>query len=107
MLDKQFPGACGVAVENDCCTYTDQRCPGSPSVFNTDPWKSLMFNISDKHLYRSIFFACPDPKKNMWAETWGDLDCDGVRSSFTRKAEVMSNGDVQGYPVPAIVNELE
>jgi prepilin-type N-terminal cleavage/methylation domain-containing protein len=107
MLDKQFPGSCSVPIENDCCLNLDQRCPGSPSVFNADPWKSLNYNISDKHLYRSIFFACPNPKAGFVAEVWGDLDCDGIRSSFSRKADVQASGDILGYPTPAIVNELE
>ena len=104
MLDKQFPGDCGVAIENDCCP---DRCPGSDPVFMGDPWKSLGFNISDPHLYRPVFWACPDPRKNMWAESWGDLDCDGVQAKFIRKANVLPNGDVQGYATPAIINETE
>ena len=42
----------------------------------------------------------------MWAEAWGDLDCDGQLGRFIRRATVV-NGDIQSYPAPAVVNELE
>jgi prepilin-type N-terminal cleavage/methylation domain-containing protein len=107
MLDKQFPGSCGVPLEVDCCTNPDQHCAGSSPVYGLDPWKALGYNISDRHLYRPVFWGCPDPKKNLWAEAWGDLDCDGVLAKFIRKADVLPNGDVMGYATPAVVNETE
>jgi prepilin-type N-terminal cleavage/methylation domain-containing protein len=107
MLDKQFPGSCGVAIESDCCNYPDQHCPGSDIVYTLDPWKALNYNIADRHLYRPIFWGCPDPKKNLWAEAWGDLDCDGIQARFIRKANVLPNGDLMGYATPAVVNETE
>jgi prepilin-type N-terminal cleavage/methylation domain-containing protein len=107
MLDKQFPGNCAPVTEANCCNNPDQRCPGSNPVFNGEPWKSLGYNISDRHLYRPFYYACPDPKRNMHAEVRGDLDCDGIPSIFIRKADVLPNGDVQGYATPASVNETE
>jgi prepilin-type N-terminal cleavage/methylation domain-containing protein len=107
VLDKQFPGDCNAVIENDCCLKQDQRCAGSDPVYLGEPWKSLGYNIAEKHLYRPVFWGCPNPKKNMWAEAWGDLDCDGVQSKFIRKANVLPNGDVQGYGTPAAVNETE
>jgi prepilin-type N-terminal cleavage/methylation domain-containing protein len=107
MLDKQFPGDCSYTWEEDCCSFPDQRCPGSHPVYMEEPWKSLGFNIADKHLYRPAFTACPDSKHNMVAEAQGDLDCDGTPSVFIRKANVLPNGDVQGYATPAVINETE
>jgi prepilin-type N-terminal cleavage/methylation domain-containing protein len=107
MLDKQFPGDCTPVVEPDCCTNLDGRCKGSDPVFMQEPWKSIAFNISDKHLYRPQYTACPDPKKNMIAEAFGDLDCDGIPSRFIRRADVQPNGDVGEYGTPAVMNETE
>jgi prepilin-type N-terminal cleavage/methylation domain-containing protein len=107
MRDKQFPGDCTPVTEPDCCGNSDQRCKGSDPVYQLDPWKSLSFNLSDKHLYRPQYTACPDPKRNMVAEAFGDLDCDGVLSRFIRKADVQTNGDVGGYGTPAVINETE
>jgi prepilin-type N-terminal cleavage/methylation domain-containing protein len=107
MLDKQFPGDCTPVMEADCCGTTDGRCNGNDAVYMSDPWKSLGFNISDKHLYRPSFTACPDPKRNMVAEANGDLDCDGVLSRFVRRANVNANGDVGAYGTPAVINETE
>jgi prepilin-type N-terminal cleavage/methylation domain-containing protein len=106
MLAKQFPGSCNANIELDCCQFPDQRCPGSSVTFQQEPWKSLGYNISDKHLYRPVFWACPAATA-MRAESWGDLDCDGILARFIREAAVMPNGDVLGYATPAVVNETE
>jgi prepilin-type N-terminal cleavage/methylation domain-containing protein len=108
MLDRQFPTNDTGDVEPDCCDSPDQRCPGNAAVFQEQPWKALNFNIADKHLYRPIYVGgFPNPKTNLWLETWGDLDCDLTPAKFIRRANVMPNGDVQGYATPAIVNETE
>jgi prepilin-type N-terminal cleavage/methylation domain-containing protein len=108
LLDKQFPGDCSTTqIEPDCCTGPMGRCSGNDPIYQAEPWKALAFNISDPHLYRPVARACPDPKKNLWLEAWGDLDCDGIQALFIRKADVTGNGDVQGYATPAVVNETE
>lgn len=112
MLNKQFPtataGGCVPVWEMRCCLNTgDGRCPGTDPTYLEEPWKSLGFNIADKHNYRPLFLSCPDPRLGMHAEARGDLDCDGTESIFIRKANVLPNGDVQGYATPAIVNETE
>jgi prepilin-type N-terminal cleavage/methylation domain-containing protein len=108
MLDRQFPFANPTNYENPCCWNPDQRCNGSDDVFTQEPWKSLNFNIADKHLYRPMYVGgLPNPKKNLWIEAHGDLDCDGIEAVFIRRANVMTNGDVQGYATPAVINETE
>jgi prepilin-type N-terminal cleavage/methylation domain-containing protein len=111
MANKQFPGDCDsfVLAEADCCPPVNPsgHCQGNDPVYTQDPWKSLMFNISDQHLYVPHYGACPDPTKNLWIEAWGDLDCDGTHSVFTRRANVGPGGDVEGYLTPAVVNEIE
>jgi len=108
MLDRQFPFDPATQWEPNCCTFPDQRCPGNSDVFLTQPWKALNFNIADKHLYRPVYIGgFPNPKRNLWMEAHGDLDCDGIEAVFVRKANVLGNGDVQGYATPAVVNETE
>jgi prepilin-type N-terminal cleavage/methylation domain-containing protein len=108
MLDRQFPFEPATTWEPSCCTFPDQRCPGSSDVFQQQPWKSLNFSIADKHLYRPIYIGgFPNPKKNLWMEAHGDLDCDTIEAVFVRKANVLPNGDVQGYATPAVINETE
>jgi prepilin-type N-terminal cleavage/methylation domain-containing protein len=107
MVPHQFPGSCGVSIESDCCNNPDKRCDGSSFVYTFEPWRSLTFNIADRHFYRPIFWACPDPTKNLEIQAWGDLDCDGTYAQFIRKGSVQANGELQGYTTPAVVNELE
>jgi prepilin-type N-terminal cleavage/methylation domain-containing protein len=120
MVNKQFPqhdvtaaDGCGdffdtAVVEPDCCDQPGQHCAGNNDVYWKSPlWQALQFNLSDAHLYVPHFAACPDPTKNMWMEVWGDLDCDGLHSTFTRMANLGPTGDVEGYLTPAVVNEIE
>ena len=108
MLDRQFPENDSGDVEPDCCSTSDQRCLGNDPVFAQPAWKALNFNIADRHLYRPIYVGgFPNPKTNLWMEAWGDLDCDGVFAKFIRRANVLPNGDVQGYATPAVLNETE
>ena len=108
MLDRQFPFEPATSFGPDCCTFPDQRCPGNQAHFLDQPWKSLNFNIADKHLYQPQYIGgIPDPKKDLWLQVQGDLDCDTIHSTFIRMAHVLPNGDVQGYATPAIINETE
>jgi prepilin-type N-terminal cleavage/methylation domain-containing protein len=111
METKQFPGDCDsfTVAEEDCCPPMNPtgRCLGNDPVYQGDPWKAIQFNIQDSHLYVPHYSACPDEKKNLWIEAWGDLDCDGTHSVFTRRANVGAGGDVEGYLTPAVVNEIE
>ena len=107
VLNKQFPGSCGVSLETDCCQNPDQRCPGNASVYALEPWRSLHFNIADKHLYRPVYWACPDSRLNIWMEVWGDLDCDTQTSRFIFKANVQPNGEVERWGATHVINETE
>src|SRR5688572_4131398 len=57
MLDRQFPTNDNAEFEPDCCDPAngDNRCRGNDPVYLGEPWKSLNYNISDKHLYRPIY----------------------------------------------------
>jgi prepilin-type N-terminal cleavage/methylation domain-containing protein len=109
LLDKQFPcdSAADSPHEATCCGNSDGRCQGNDPVYQNEPWKSVSFNISDSHLYRPLFRACPDPKKNLILEVWGDLDCDTNLSVFTRRADINASGEIVGYGAPAGLNETE
>jgi len=108
MAARQFPGDCDsfddARSEPDCCPTA---CVGNNPIYNQFHWPTLHFNIADTHLYTPRYAACPDQFRNLWIEAWGDLDCDGIHSVFTRKANVGANGDVEGYLTPAVINDLE
>ncbi len=111
MADKEFPCTCDSFtddVEPDCCSQSPNgHCLGNDPAYTLASWQALHFNVADTHLYVPRCGGCPDEHKNLWVEAWGDLDCDGTHSVFTRKANVGPSGDVEGYLSPAVVNELE
>lgn len=106
-IARQFPGDCSALVEADCCSNPDKLCKGNDPVYQNEPWTSLTFTIADKHRYRPVFYACPDPQLDMIVEAWGDQDCDGTKAVFKRVGRVNADGDVEGYTRPAAINEIE
>jgi prepilin-type N-terminal cleavage/methylation domain-containing protein len=93
----------------DCCTMPGQRCPGGSTVWNSDPvWKALKFALADPHSYVPGYTgADTGTSAKFVAGAYGNLDCDGVVSEFTRNGFITSTGDVAGQVQPMIKNEME
>jgi prepilin-type N-terminal cleavage/methylation domain-containing protein len=104
---KSFPSATA-ALENgadDCCKGAGGKCPGNDSVWNTDPvWLALNFSVPDPHNYKPGYTGTTTA---FTAYAEGNLNCDTVKSQFTRKGALSSTGEVTGAAQPYIVNELE
>jgi prepilin-type N-terminal cleavage/methylation domain-containing protein len=109
VLSKRFPGGNSVSIESSCCGSSDRRCAGNSTVYlNNEPWRSLAFNLPQKHFFRPVFFAFPSAATDLWIYTMGDMDCDGVQSTIEmRVAPAVVNREVRNPPMPAFVNELE
>ncbi len=101
-LPCQFPTNQGVTpVEGSCCSTTglggpdgnaDDRCDSDPDVWTTDTWSAVNFQITDEHYFLYAYDASgvlSDAGMTITAN--GDLDCDGVESTFQR----MGFGDPQ------------
>lgn len=78
-----FPPS-GAFTGGTCCQYPDQRCPDNPDAWNGSPWKELRFQLDGQHNFRYEFKSegfGPTAKATILA--YGDLDCDGIESTFT------------------------
>jgi len=99
LLAKQFPvTSAATELTTACCTGTGGKCPGSPAVYQTDnTWIALNFNIPDPHNYMPLYTSSGTGNvANFTAQAFGDLDCDGILSTFQRLGAVnSSSGDVQ------------
>ena len=90
-LDCQFPDAqAQTPVEGSCCTGqdtdNDDRCDANPANWNSNTWSSLKFQISEAHYFVYSFTSngLADTEAQFTAMANGDLDCDGVYSTFQR-----------------------
>lgn len=64
----------------------NDRCDATPSWWETPTWKALNFQIPDDH-YFVYEFNSEKLEDGTWefsATAFGDLDCDGLKSTFQR-----------------------
>jgi type IV pilus assembly protein PilA len=111
-LPKQFPATDGAPGVIDCCSAASTRCPGSEPRFNNPTWLALQFTIPDPYNYYPSYTSMGlNDSAEFYAEATGDLDCDDIRSVFTRHGTVNSSGaivgEVSGSTPFTVVNELE
>jgi len=96
-LPCQFPKAVGpTPIGSSCCaggndTDKDGRCDAKPGAWHGETWSALRFRITDSHYYQYAFDSSGVLAKAIFtAQGFGDLDCDGVQSTF----QLVVHGDV-------------
>ncbi len=123
-LPCQFPAPTvmipplGPNGEHPCCsskydTDGNGRCDVFPGSWNTPTWAALSFMMTDQHQYAYAFDSSgtlSDAK--MTATAYGDLDCDGVWSTFQKLAygdpqATMSECSIRGAAALYVENETE
>jgi predicted small lipoprotein YifL len=101
MLPNQFPASAGPTPEAGCCAALggsdlngDDACDDDPERFSGETWLALNFQPSGKHYYAYQFTSNGKTgnEAEFTASAFGDLDCDGIRSTF----EVRGAGKVDG-----------
>ncbi len=104
---RQFPIA--NATEGALCGCT--KCPGNGTVWNdaTKAFVHLNFSMADAHNYIASYTAAGTGTNAAFtAVAQGDLDCDGIASSFSRIGGIDAvTQNVTGSMAPIITNELE
>ena len=69
-----------------CCKADpeDAKCPPDPAAWAAPTWRALDFSMDDPHYY-SYELAVDGDRYILKA--WGDLDCDGIYSTFTLSSD--------------------
>ena len=108
-LARQFPDSASAPYDTECACMSGERCPGNASRFDEPPWVALNFNVSGPHLFMPRYAASGVGANAVFtASTTGDLDCDGILSSFYRIGRASAlDGDVAATPVAHSVNDGE
>jgi len=95
---KQFPVAMTITPGDGCCASAgageNEKCsPADGDIWNDATWVALDFAMTDPHYYAYSFVggALTD---NYTATAQGNLDCDGIYSTYTLYGEVVQ-GEVQ------------
>ncbi len=88
---KRFPGSTAVTPTRRCCEQGAKgRCLGTD--WDQPTWRALGFDLK-AHRYRFQFVSSGlGPKASFTARALGDLDCDGLQSTYERVGWVDDSG---------------
>jgi hypothetical protein len=86
-----------------CSTYADGRCPPAPGEWGTPAWQALGFSMTEPHYYQ---YELLTDGTSFTAHALGDLDADGMRSTFECHGQVVG-GVLQRDPTVTATDEIE
>jgi prepilin-type N-terminal cleavage/methylation domain-containing protein len=86
-IPPQFPEPIALSPASSCCLLgAGGKCPPDPNTWKVSTWTALYFSMDEPHYYRYRFdstgSAAPGPGSAFTAGAHGDLDCNGVYSTF-------------------------
>jgi prepilin-type N-terminal cleavage/methylation domain-containing protein len=110
-LPKQFPPSTGDTPSvSPCCGQPGDRCDPAKfaDAWNKETWRALNFSIKEPfyHWYRYESEGTGKGAK-FTVRAFGDLDCDGTYSSFSRSGHIDENGNVVSDGPTEAQNEME
>jgi type IV pilus assembly protein PilA len=108
-LPLAFPVTEVVTPAASCCANVGHKCAPNPAVWDSSTWNSLHFDMPDPHYYRYEYASSgTETDATFTARAIGDLDCDGILSTFEMTAHANSAGrDVTGSAGIYKNNEIE
>jgi type IV pilus assembly protein PilA len=102
-IPKQFPnsanGGAFEPAEGGCCGGgTGDKCAPNPALWATPEWNALKFSMDDPHYYSYQYTSSGlGTDSEFLAAASGDLNCDGVFSTFEMIGQVQdADGSVTG-----------
>ncbi len=109
VLPRQFPASVGLTPDRPFCGDGLGWCfKASGRDWDHPSWVALSFALGDDHDYKyELVSRGTGTSAEFTARAHGDLDCDGVYSTFERSASVTAAGEVRGGSGMYIDNELE
>jgi hypothetical protein len=87
-----------------CCGMPGDRCPPDKALWTLPGWQALRFSMDEPHHYSYRYVA---EEKGFTVSAYGDLNCDGVFSTFEMAGTVQADGSVTGEAALFKDRELE
>ncbi len=90
------------------CCRQGGTCPPDPAAWQAAPWSQLGFALAEPHRY-SYAIEVDRAAQTFTARAYGDLDCDGVYSTFSIQGSFApaAGGGGPSPPLPPITHTLE
>jgi hypothetical protein len=106
-ISPQFPvSSMGPTPPLGTCCKQGGRCLPDKALWTDDVWIALQFSVDDPHYY-SYEYMANDPHTSFTVRAYGDLDCDGVYSTFEMVGSVDFGDGPAGTAKLRTLNELE
>lgn len=107
-LPAQFPISEPATPAVSCCSASGaNKCEPVAAQWETPTWISMNFSVDDPHYYQYEFrSAGTSIASTFTAAAYGDLDCDGIESTFSISGAVI-DGEVSKSGNISRVNELD
>ncbi len=87
---NSFPASVGPTPPLGTCCADGGKCRPAPDAWNHPTWRALDFSISDPHYFSYEFKSSNDDGVVSYtALAYGDLDCDGVYSTYSLYGQVI------------------
>jgi type IV pilus assembly protein PilA len=103
-----FPASTGWTPAAPCCGHPGGKCAPDASAWTGPTWRALEFSVDEPHYYQYRFTSeGKGAAARFTIEARGDLNCDGVYSSYKMEGEVDGRGDVRSRRGLEITNDLE
>jgi type II secretory pathway pseudopilin PulG len=96
VIPHAFPSASAGPTPplGECCKHPGETCPPAPELWKAEPWASLKFSVDEPSRYSYQFTVEGTGKGARYtASAFGDLDCDGVYSTFEMYGDVNVFGE--------------
>ncbi len=108
ILPPGFPASAPPTPARPHCAEGDEHgFVPQPGDWDHPTWQALNFALDQPHNYQySVTVEGQGPGATFEARAVGDLNCDGVFSTFTRRGRVDESGEVRFEPMQSF-NELE
>ncbi len=99
-IPKQFPRAPTTPTApslGTCCAAAGKKCAPNPALWTDPSWQALKFSMDDPHYYSYTYLSAgTGAGAHFTVRANGDLDCDGVYSTFEMVGSIQSDGTVTG-----------
>jgi hypothetical protein len=108
-LPRQFPASTPITPPlGACCQGSNHKCAPDPTLWTDPTWEALGFSMDDPHYFSYKFESSgTDLSATFTATAYGDLDCDGVYSTFEMVGSIQPDGTVTGSAGVFKDHELE
>lgn len=105
---SKFPSpSVGPTPPPGTCCAQGGKCAPDAALWDHPTWRKLAFSVDDSHHY-SYEYEVIDETSEIVVRAYGDLDCDGVLSTFEMRGKIEEGADgLEARPELRVVNELE